>query len=112
MTDTRFNGWTNQATWVVNLHLDNDSGTHEMVAEWAEEALDAAEACETFTVEQNAAFALAEQIKEFVEDELEAAIEAMPVSWGKLLVQDLMNDGVNWHEIAQSNIKDAVDSQA
>ena len=38
-TDT-YNGWTNRATWLVNLHLSNDHGlylhTREVVAEgWA-----------------------------------------------------------------------------
>ena len=27
-TDTSYNGWTNRATWLVNLHLSNDHGTY------------------------------------------------------------------------------------
>ena len=32
-----YNGWTNYETWCVNLWLDNDEGTQNMVREWARE---------------------------------------------------------------------------
>lgn len=44
MTQERYNGWTNYATWGVALVLDNDEGTYsyvrERLAELSEEADD------------------------------------------------------------------------
>lgn len=42
MTDTtRYNGWTNRATWLVNLWLTNDEGDYNWLREMALEAEDA-----------------------------------------------------------------------
>lgn len=34
---TEYNGWANYETWCVNLWLDNDSGTVDMVREWIDD---------------------------------------------------------------------------
>lgn len=33
-----YQGWTNHATWMVNLHLVNDAGTYDWINELAENA--------------------------------------------------------------------------
>lgn len=36
MENTKYNGWTNYATWVVNLWLSNDEGSYFYIVEQAE----------------------------------------------------------------------------
>jgi hypothetical protein len=98
MTDTRYNGWTNRATWAVALHINNDQGAQEMVAEWASEALGDRE---------EASVALVECLRAFVEGEIEEAAQAAGHSWGACLMRDLIEDGVNWFEIAATFVEEA-----
>jgi len=87
MTDTTYNGWTNHATWLVNLHLDN---TYCMTDSLTEEAAD-------MLGNQYPEADLADYIKELVAEWLE------PDCPNAGLAQDLINgylDDVNWREIA------------
>ena len=98
MTDTKYNGWTNYETWNTNLHFD-DSFTEE-----AQEFYDDAKADDTFTREENAAFALAKRIKETVE---EITCEGMDSS--RPFISDIINgflSSVNYHEIAKHYIEE------
>ncbi|MDR5812031.1 hypothetical protein QCE62_00315 [Caballeronia sp. LZ033] len=95
MTDARYNGWTNYATWVVALWLDNEQGTQE---HWAEQARAAVEA-EDFDMDA-ARRTLAGQLK----DEHE---EAMPQTTG--VFADLMGyalGSVDWDEVADHYMSD------
>jgi len=35
MNEKKYNGWTNYETWLVNLWLDNDRGTYDVIMEFA-----------------------------------------------------------------------------
>ena len=37
-TDTRYNGWTNRATWAVNLHLTNDETLLSRAGDYARDS--------------------------------------------------------------------------
>ena len=41
MNNKEYNGWYNYETWMVNLWMDNDQGSHEMWREIARESIDA-----------------------------------------------------------------------
>lgn len=82
-----YNGWTNKATWLVKLWIDNDQSEQES---WLEEA-------KTVNVYQ-----LADKLKDFYEEE-------NPVS-GSSVWSDLMSWAlamVNWDEIAKALVEDA-----
>lgn len=101
MADTKYNGWTNYETWLVNLWMDNEKGAQEYWRERAEE-------CVAHTDDRHGAVAA-------FSNELEYLIEDQ-VSEKKLdgLLGDLMNaavSAVNWDEIARHYI-DAVLEEA
>lgn len=100
MEDKKYNGWTNYETWLVNLWMDNDSGSYDHWRETAQEVYNDASADSTFTRDERAALDLADQIKDSME-------ECQPEVTG--LWADLMNAAmseVNWHEIAEHLIAD------
>lgn len=104
MTKNEHNGWYNYETWCVNLWLDNEQGSQEYWAEKAKEALLAAKdtlsanarftGVEPFTVEERAALALDDILKE----EHEAALPELEGFAADLLTAAMSE--VNWHEIA------------
>lgn len=90
-----YNGWTNYQTWVVNLWLTNDSGSDELLREWAREELDSADGDK-----DEACYVLAKRI----EDQHD---EFMPETTG--VYADLLGHAlrmVDWREIAQHVIDD------
>ena len=99
-TDTRYNGWTNYETWLVNLWMDNEQGSqqfwHDAAREcWAESG---PKHPNPFVAdhEGNARILLADRLK----DEHE---EARPETTG--VFADLIGAAlaeVNWYEIAQA----------
>ena len=72
MTDTSYNGWTNYATWRVNL---------EMLDGYEHNQTDAND--------------LADELQEFVESYLEETSEGLARDYALAFVSD-----VNWYEIA------------
>ena len=70
--DTKYNGWTNYETWCVNLWIDNDEGTQEMVREQVAEVVENAEPGEYTwqTAEACAVRELSECAKEWHEDRM------------------------------------------
>lgn len=98
--DTKYNGWTNYETWLVNLWMDNEQGSSEYWNECAQEAYDNADSDTSFTREERATLNLADTMK----DEHE---EAQPEVTG--LWADMMNAAlseVNWYEIAEHYIEE------
>ena len=99
MTKKEYNGWYNYETWLMNLWMDNDEGSQGYWSEIAQECYDDAEACATFTREENAVFAFADRLKE--EKEQENPVE------GANFWADMMNAAlseVNYHDIAEHYI--------
>lgn len=85
-TDNRHNGWTNYATWRVNLELFDGIDPRDM---WAQE------------VAGDSAYDLAVQLEEFalnyVDDaDAEPAGRAIVSGWARAFLAD-----VNWIEIAE-----------
>ena len=90
MTD--YNGWTNYQTWVINLWLNNDSGTCDYILELADEALETEYPKAT----------LMDSIKEYIE-------EYNPITEASLY-SDLMQsaiDSANYYEIAEHWLESA-----
>lgn len=108
MTDKKYNGWTNWETWNWNLHYDN------AFEDDAQATYDAAEACKTFTKEQNAALTLADYMKQYAEEELEQVVDAINKSYPQSFFIDAMNASlseINFYEIAEHYI-DEVEKEA
>lgn len=98
---TKYNGWTNYETWLVNLWIDNDEGSQRF---WQllRRATDALESNEE---DPNGAESdLADALKESFEDQAEAMTEVTGF-WADLINSALGE--VNWDEIAEHMIADA-----
>lgn len=95
MSDTRYNGWTNYETWVVNLWLTNEEGSDTYWRERAEEL------CVSNDWDKDAAAS-------DMADELKAQHEEfMPEVTG--VFSDLLRsslDAVDWQEIAANFTSD------
>lgn len=94
MTDATYNGWTNHATWLVNLHMDNTYGMTDDLLATAGEMLD-----NKYPVPD-----LADYIESLIEEWIE------PACPNAGLAQDLINgylSHVNWREIAAHYIEAA-----
>jgi len=96
-----YNGWTNYETW--NAALWMGEGSAEYWAEQAQECFDDAEACDTFSRAENAAFALAERM-EADSDERTEELAGVTGMYADLLNAALSQ--INWHEIARHYIDD------
>jgi hypothetical protein len=92
---TTYNGWTNYATWAVNLHIDNEQGSQEYWAERASAALEDSD----FDID-DAVSLLADHLQSDHE-------EAMPEVTG--VFADLLGAAlgdVEWREIARNMLQD------
>jgi len=111
MSTNKYNGWTNYETWCVKLWIDNDEGSYRYWQDRTQAAFDNAEAEKTFTRMENAAFALAAELK----DEHEENAPAQNAE-NSGVYTDLINAAlseVNWHEIAENLLSDIeTDEQA
>lgn len=90
MTDTTYNGWTNYATWRIQLEIVDDYVTNSL------------EHAEDTTVGE-----MAELLEDYVDDvligfgDVDEQASAMAVSYARAFVSD-----VNWHELAQHALDD------
>lgn len=87
MTDTKYNGWTNYATWRVNLEMFDG---FDPVEAWGLEL-------ETLTESELAAL-LKEDAEEVVS---ETATEGLALNYAMAFMAN-----VNWHEIAGHMLED------
>lgn len=101
--DTTYNGWTNYATWVVNLWLDNDSYSFdcaEIAAGCVQQAIDD----DDTDTKPTAMTAMAARLEEMV-DEWQDMAEHKPAG----LFADLLGYAlgtVDWREIAGHYVDD------
>jgi len=99
MSDETYNGWKNYPTWAVNLWLSNDEGLYNATRERAQEILSETESrSQYWTLEESRTFALADELKSWVTDELAPDL-------GATFAADLLGyalDEVDWNEIAEA----------
>jgi len=97
--DKTYNGWSNYETWLANIWIDNE---HETQAYWHEMTMEIWKRSEADSIcsrMQRAGIALADNLKENFEEELEEFREV------KGFWKDMLNaalSSVNWHEIAKA----------
>lgn len=103
MSNATYNGWTNYETWVVNLWMDNEEGTHDYWLEVVEDVYNnEAKGQKHFTKMEDAVCILAERLKEDHEDRKNNILENAELTasvWADLLGAALSE--VNWREIAE-----------
>ncbi len=112
MTHKEYNGWFNYETWLVNLWIDSEEGFHLYWRDRAQEALDHAEADDLNTKEQRATYDLADTLKDEYEERAQEILEGAKATcsvWADL--QRAALSEVNWQEIAEHMIRDAVENQ-
>lgn len=101
MSDTKYNGWTNWETWNANLWLEG-------MEDIAQEYYDYAKGDDTFDKSENAAFAMADYLKELVEEMASEQLNSQAS-----MIADFVNAGIsqiNFYEIAEGMI-DACDKE-
>lgn len=101
MTGREYNGYTNYETWNVALHIDNDQMQQGYWLARAEELIGESEPGEVLTAEEEARYALSEELREQHED---GTPEVTGV-YADLLSAALSE--VNWVEIAGQLIETA-----
>ncbi len=106
MTETTYNGWTNYETWLVNLWMDNEQGSHEFWRSIASEHYENAEPTKYLTRTEAACFELADYMKLHFENWSPLDSEASSV-YHDLLGAALSS--VNWDEIARHWIDAAIE---
>ena len=89
MTDTKYNGWTNYATWRVNLEIFD--------------GFDAAEYYSEFDPSDE--YGLGQSLKDYAEQVIFECGECNPDTLAGSYAQAFLDD-VNWTEIAQHIITD------
>src|SRR5690242_4935689 len=102
-----YNGWSNYETWLVKLWMDNEEGDYNYWVDSTRRAYEDAEEDQTFTRVENAAFALAKELKDSHENIAEE--QGVPTTG---FIADLFNAAmseVNWHEIATSLLEDNIE---
>jgi hypothetical protein len=94
MSDTKYNGWTNYATWRVNLEWFDDFDLCVNMGHFTKEDIDELDPLD-----------VKDDLQELVEHQLECEVEH---SDSKVLAYALSFLGdVNWYEIAQHVIENA-----
>jgi hypothetical protein len=85
MTDQKYNGWTNYATWRVNLEMFDGQPVHDIDGD-------------------TDAYDLGQQLKELAEEYLSEQGRGFALDYARAFLED-----VNWREIAQHMIADYAD---
>lgn len=103
--ETGYNGWTNYPTWAVNLWLSNDEPLYNETRERARQIMfneNNRKVRADWTVEEAARYYFADNLKEWVTDELAPDL-------GASFAADLLGwalGEVNWDEIATGWLED------
>ena len=98
MNRNEYNGWTNYETWLVNLWMDNEQGSHEYWREVAEDEYEHAEGTAYSTKEEQARYRLAK----FLQGSYDVELALNPNE--SSVYHDLLGaalSSVNWDEIAR-----------
>lgn len=100
-----YNGWKNYETWCFKLWLDNDESSHnywtERAREYHKESLENGRSNDYWTNEEFAQFNLADQLKEWAEENNPLGDDAS--MWTDLLNAALSE--IDWVEIAQAYLE-------
>lgn len=122
MSDDTYNGWKNYETWAVGMFLDGNydgPGTYYGTVETVRVALEDIEhpTSEYWTVEQSERFAVADALKEFVEEMNNPyMIDDDHPTQLEGLAADLFGaamSSVDWHELADAwieNVREQVEA--
>jgi hypothetical protein len=120
MSDTSgYNGWTNRATWAVALHVNNDQGWQEQIHELASAYLADVHEEEPDGPEESSEDDVS-GFREALKDSVTALVDPLAYveefgdielsTWANgpgLAARDIGDlDEVNWHELAESFIRD------
>lgn len=97
-SDTKYNGWSNYETWVVNLWIDNDEGQYNYWRDRARECFTDASADTHMTRKEDATTVLAQALQNEITD----SAPATDGLFGDMLTHAL--GMVDWYEIAASQI--------
>lgn len=114
MTDDRYNGWKNYATWGVALVIDNDEGTYTQVRERVSEMRADIETHNNvlngiWTAEQALKFDLADYLKDFTEELCGLGGGDYGLPEPSMMAQQVIGAGlaeVDWDEIADHYLGD------
>lgn len=103
MTHKEYNGWYNFEAWLCSLWIDNDQGLYNYWQDRVREVCDTAEAeYEFLTDKQQAVTDLAEELKDWVEDN-------SPLADTANMYADLLSGAIseiNFREIAEHWVDD------
>ena len=100
MDTQKYNGWTNYATWMVNLHFDNLDFTDD-IEEGIFDDMD----------KDDIRCHVASWIQELVESYVDEVLESDNVN--PVFLSDLVNttlNDVDWHDIADHYVDDILDA--
>ena len=86
MNDTKYNGWTNYATWRVNLEIFDG---------WSSEHIESLTMQRTVTQER-----LAIEIEDYARGLIEEQSQGLAFDYANAFLSE-----VNWHEIAKSMLE-------
>ncbi len=109
MADETYNGWTNKATWLVKLWIDNEQYEQERWLLSAQDCRANATQSDYWTEEQAATYALSAQLQEQFEED-GGELTGVNGFWADLMGWALAL--VNWDEVAKALIEDAAEIPA
>ncbi len=103
MNRQEYNGWTNYETWIVNLWMDNEEGSHDYWVKTARYIYEnQAKETKHFSKAEDAVYILADRLKNDHEEAKDEILENMKLNaslWADLLGSALAE--TNWKEIAE-----------
>ena len=102
-----YNGWANYETWLVNLWIDNEQGSIDFWVNVAKHHYDQAKETKFFTRQEEAVFTLADDMKEYFEDNIPDSTEIGG------LYADILHGCmtvVDWGELAAKYMEQAMES--
>ena len=97
MDTQKYNGWTNRATWLVNLHVDS---------------LDFTDTVDDGTFDDMDKDSILGYVASYIQDVVESYLDEV-VDTDNCFVQDLINTTINdvdWHDIADHYVDDILDA--